>query len=523
VAPSEHGFNLPSFIMRRITALVISALLAAPLARADVILPALFADHMVLQQGRPLPMWGWADPGESVTVEFKGARVSTKADEGGRWKIQLPAQSLNAGGAELVFKGKNTVTLKDVLVGEVWLCSGQSNMEFTLSKAMNATDEIAAATSPQIRQFLVKKTIAEMPAESVDGEWQVCSSETAGKFTAVGYFFAREINNALHVPVGLIHSSWGGTPIESWLSEEKLKSDPAYGTVFERRARNVAAFPEAHKKYLAEQAEWDAGAAEAKAAGQPYMKPKPRAPVGPGHPYMPVTLYNGMIHPLVPYAMRGVLWYQGESNAGRSVEYQKLFPALISQWRAEWGEGDFPFYFVQLANFNAGGDGTGTNWAFLRDAQTKTLTEPSTGMAVTIDIGNPKDVHPTNKQEVGRRLALVALAKTYADAGQVKEFSGPVYRQARREGGAWRVWFDHADGLTAKGDVLTGFQIAGQDGRFVTAGVRIDADGTVVVSSPGVPEPEYVRYAWTDSPEAGLFNAAGLPAVPFRTDALPGR
>ncbi|MET0263713.1 MAG: sialate O-acetylesterase, partial [Rariglobus sp.] len=277
------------------------------------------------------------------------------------------------------------------------------------------------------------------------------------------------------------------------------------------------------KKFEEDLGVWERAAAAAKAEGRAFTERRPRDPVGPGHPYMPITLYNGMIHPLVSYGVRGVLWYQGESNAGRAAEYAKLFPALIQQWRDEWGQGELSFYFVQLANFNAGGAGQGTSWAFLREAQASALRLPNTGMAVTIDIGNPDDVHPLNKQDVGRRLALIALAKTYGGAAPAREFSGPVYRQARREAGAWRVWFDHAEGLAAKTGGVTGFQLAGVDGRFMAADAVIEADGSVVVSSAAVPAPAAVRYAWTDSPAAGLFNAAGLPAAPFRTDDQPAR
>jgi sialate O-acetylesterase len=492
--------------------------------RADIVLPAIFADHLVLQQGRELPLWGWADPDERVEVSFKGATVSATADAGGRWKVTLPAQGIDAVGGELVFAGKNRVTLKDVVVGEVWLCSGQSNMEWPVEKAQNAAEEVAAANFPAIRQFLVKKTIAELPAQSVDGRWAVCSPETLGKFTAVGYFFARDVHRRLGVPVGLIHSSWGGTPIESWMSEAKLKSDPAYATVFDRRAKLIADFPAEQAKYNEELAAWEKAAAEAKAAGLEFKTRKPRPPVGPGHPYMAITLYNGMIRPLVPYAMRGVLWYQGESNAGsasRTNEYQKLFPALIEQWREEWGQGDFPFYYVQLANFKTGAPpvATGVSWAFLREAQTMTLSTPNTGMAVTIDIGNPDDVHPLNKQEVGRRLALIALAKTYGRPETV--YSGPTYKSAVRDGNGWLIRFDHAGGLKATGPEPTGFQIAGDDENFVDATAILLGNGVVRVQVDAVRDPRWVRYAWLNSPEANVYNGAGLPMAPFRTDSTP--
>lgn len=492
-------------------------------ARADVVLPAIFADHLVLQQGRELPLWGWADPAERVVVTFKGATASATADAEGRWRVTLPAQESDAAGGQLVFEGKNRVVLSDVVVGEVWLCSGQSNMEWPVSKSRDAEAETAAANYPAIRQFTVKRTIAELPAQSVDGQWAVCSPETVGKFTAVGYFFARDIHRKLGVPVGLIHSSWGGTPIESWMSEAKLKSDPAYATVFERRARLTADYPVAKERYAGQLAAWEKAAAEAKAAGTSFTERRPRVPVGPGHPYMPITLYNGMIRPLVPYALRGALWYQGEANAGpssRTNEYQKLFPAMIEQWREEWGQGDFPFYYVQLANFNGGSTpaAPGVGWAYLREAQTMTLSVPNTGMAVTIDIGDPDDVHPINKQDVGGRLALIALAKTYGKTDTV--WSGPVYRSATKEGNAWRIHLDHAEGLRTDGGRPKGFQIAGADGRFVDAEAELAENGTIRVWSDAVGDPSWVRYAWINSPETNVFNGAGLPLAPFRTDAI---
>lgn len=493
-------------------------------AKADVALPAIFADHMVLQQGRPLPIWGWADPDEAVVVTYKGSRAEAVANAEGKWQAALPAQAIDANGDDLIVTGKNRMTLHDVVVGEVWLCSGQSNMEFSVDKAQNAAVEIAAATTPQIRHFQVRRNIAEFPADSVPGEWKVCSPDTVGKFTAVGYFFARDIHTALNVPVGLIHSSWGGTPIEAWMSEAKVKSDPALGTVLDRQRKLIRDYPAAKAKFDEELAAWEAEAAAAKAEGRPFDVRRPRDPVGPGHPYMPITLYNGMIHPLVPFAMRGVLWYQGESNAGatsRTNEYQKLFPALISQWREEWGTGDFPFYYVQLANFRAGAKPSeqGTSWAFLREAQTMTLSTPNTGMAVTIDIGNPDDVHPTNKQDVGRRLALIALAKTYGRPDTV--YSGPTYKFAVRDGNGWLVHFDHAEGLNATGSKPTGFQIAGSDENFVDATAVLLSNGVIRVHADSVRDPRWVRYAWLNSPQANVYNAAGLPMVPFRTDTGP--
>lgn len=492
--------------------------------RTGVILPAIFSDHMVLQHGRPLPIWGRAAPGERITVAFGDVRAESVADGDGKWLVTLPELAIDGVGGELSVTGESAITLRDVVVGEVWLCSGQSNMEFGVDNVRDADVEIAAATQPQIRHFQVQRNIAESPADSVPGEWQVCSPETVGKFTAVGYFFARNIRATLDVPVGLIHSSWGGTPIEAWMSEAKVKSDSALGTVLDRRRKLIRDYPAAKDKFDEELAAWEREAAAAKSEGKPFDVRRPRDPVGPGHPYMPITLYNGMIHPLVPFAMRGVLWYQGEANAGttsQTNEYQKLFPALISQWRDEWGQGDFPFYYVQLANFRACEEQSlqGTSWAFLREAQTMALSTPNTGMAVAIDIGNPDDVHPNNKQEVGRRLALIALAKTYGRPDVV--YSGPTYKFAVRDGNGWLIHFDHADGLIATGPKPTGFQIAGSDENFVEATAVLLSNGVVRVHADSVRDPQWVRYAWLNSPEANVYNAAGLPMVPFRTDTGP--
>ncbi|WP_091061010.1 sialate O-acetylesterase [Opitutus sp. GAS368] len=495
--------------------------------RADVTLAPLFQDHAVLQCDQPVPVWGWADPGEVVLVSFRGQhqRVTTSAD--GRWLARLAPLAASTGSAELVITGKNTVRVADVLVGEVWLCSGQSNMEFPVYDPTSrifhldqARTEVAAANFPLIRQYKVARAVAEKPADTGRGNWAVCSPETVGTFTAVGYFFARDLHRTLGVPIGIINSSWGGTPVESWMSAEALASDPAFHVVDERWQQMLADYPA--KKIIAGEAlaAWRQAEAAAKAAGAgahaAFLKQNhpPRMPRGPGDSWTPRGLFNGMIAPLVPAAFRGVLWYQGESNAGRAAEYRALFGALIRQWRRTWGRDDFPFYFVQLANYRVPSDATGETYAFLREAQSQTLMLPGTGMAVIIDIGNPGDIHPGNKQEVGRRLALIAAAKTYGHGG---ESSGPVYASSAREGAVLRVKFSHATGLAAHTEPLAGFAVAGANRIFHPANACIEGD-TVIVSSPDVPEPVAVRYAWANSPAAGLFNFAGLPATPFRTD-----
>lgn len=496
-------------------------LLALSALRADVALAPLFQDHAVLQQGKPVPVWGRADAGEKVTVTFAGQTAQATAGADGRWILYLDTLPASTTPAELVVSGKNTVTVRDVLVGEVWLCSGQSNMEWPVSRAQNAREEIAAANFPLIRHFKVKRTVAESPQESVEGDWAVCSPQTVEPFTAIGYFFARDLHRKLGVPIGLVNSSWGGTPVESWLSPASLGSNPAFAVVRERWQKTLAAYPQKKADYDAALAMWEKDESVAKAAGDSALaefrkeNARPRPPRGPGDSWTPLGLYNAMINPLVPYALRGAIWYQGESNAGLAPEYHALFASMITWWRAHFGQGDFPFYWVQLANYNAG-NGESTQWAFLREAQTQTLSLPNTGQALAIDIGNPDDIHPTNKQEVGRRLALIAKAQVYEVPG---DFSGPMFASATREGAAMRVRFKYADnGLTAGGKPLQSFEVAGADQKFYPATARIDRD-TVVVSAPEVKEPVAVRYAWRNSPEANLFNGAGLPACPFRSDS----
>jgi sialate O-acetylesterase len=475
---------------------------------AAVKLPALISDHMVLQEGVPVRIWGAADPGESVRVEFQGQTVAAKAAETGQWSVWLKPLSA-AGPLEMTING---AVIKDVLVGEVWVGSGQSNMEFALSQAANHEEEIAHADYPLIHVFLVKRVVADQPAGDVAGAWQVCTPQNAPRFSAVEYFFGRALHNYLHVPMGLIESYWGGTPAQSWTSSPALQSDAALKYVADEWDRVLANYPAAKERYDKQVEAWDKAAAEARAAGKTPPN-RPGAPPGPGHPNTPAGLYNGMIAPLTPFAIRGVIWYQGESNANEAhaYRYRRLFSAMIQDWRNQWGEGDFPFLFVQLANFKSN-----AYWPVLRESQTETLSLRNTAMAVAIDVGNSTNIHPTNKQDVGMRLALAARHIAYHDAAV--EFSGPVYRQAIPENAALRVWFTHADGLQARGGAaLTGFTIAGADGKFVPAEARIEG-ATIVVSSPDVASPVAVRYAWADDPVCNLINQAGLPAGPFRSD-----
>jgi sialate O-acetylesterase len=527
---------------RLLAASLFAALCA--LARADVTLAPLFTDHAVLQRDKPVPVWGRADAGEKIAVTFLAQTHRTTAGADGRWIVFLDALSATTQGADLAVVGKNTLTVRDVVVGEVWLCSGQSNMEFTVdaragtwqanTRADQAAAEIAAANFPLIRHVRIAQTVAESPADTVKtGGWQSATPQTVGGFTAVGYFFARDIFQKLGVPVGLVHSSWGGSPVESWMSPAALASNSAFAGVTTRWQQNIAAYPANQAAYEAALAAWtkaeataklDAAAAGAKTKpktdGRKFYNawlqknPRPRAPRGPGDSWTPAGLFNGMINPLLPYALRGALWYQGESNADRAGEYHALFAATITAWRAHFGQGDFPFYWVNLAGYKIPADRTDAAWAFLREAQTKTLALPATGQALAIDIGNPTDIHPANKQDVGRRLALLAKNRLY---GTTVDDTGPTFAGVTREGSALRVRFTTASGLIAHAKPVQSLELAGADKVFRPATAKIDRE-TLLVSAPDVREPVAVRYAWRNAPEANLYNGAGLPAVPFRSD-----
>lgn len=635
-------------------------------------LAALFSDHMVVQRDIPIPVWGWADAGAAIAVEMAGNTAAAVAGADGKWRATLPA--LPAGGPyTLTVRGTTTLTVNDVMVGEVWICSGQSNMQFTVSVANDAEVEIAAAEYPGIRLFSVPRVAAITPQDDVDSAWQVCSPDSAGNFSAVGYYFGRELHQRLGVAVGLIDSSWGGTVAEAWTSREGLLAEPSLAdmvTYFEKNLENQEQMQAEHRVRLAAwekiylkadpgnsgfargwadpatstadwavipapgswqshgldfsgvlwfrkevdvpaawagqtltlrlgacdkndvtyfnnvqvgalsmedcpdswnvprvytvpgelvkpgknliavriYSHWYAGGFMGQAPqmrlemadgnatplplagewqyavehnfGRVVVAGMPTPPLGAGNQNAPYALYSGMIAPLAPYGIRGAIWYQGESNATRPVQYRTLFPAMISDWRRVWGQDDFAFYFVQLANYMARGPQPAeSNWAALREAQSMTLALPQTGMAVIIDIGDASDIHPRNKQDVGLRLAVNALTNTYVLPDITP--SGPQYASAEVEGNKIRLRFDYVDGgLVAKGGALTSFAIAGADRNFVWGDAVIDGD-TVLVSSPSVPNPVAVRYGWADNPACNLYNAAGIPASPFRTDTWP--
>lgn len=480
--------------------------------RAEVKLASPFADHMVLQREMPVPVWGWADPGEKVTVSFAGKKTSATAGADGKWMMRLEALEASAESRDFIVSGKNTLALKDVLVGEVWLGSGQSNMDFVISRkrqyfagVIEEEKEIAAANYPLIRMFTGKAAKAYTPQDTVGGEWLVCSPGTVPGFSAVGYFFARQLQKEINVPIGIITEAFGASCAHAWIRREAMLDDPACKAVLDDFDARVKAFAPLTDE---ENKQWEEAAAKAKAEGKRAPR-KPRSdPVQDQH--NATVMFNGMIAPIVPYAIRGVLWYQGESITAPKELFPRWNELLITDWRKLWGR-ELPFYFVQLAALD-----NASNSPQVREWQAEALKVPHTGMVVTLDVGDKKDVHPHNKAPVGDRLARLALANVY---GKKIEFSGPRFQSATIAGDTVRVKFSHlGGGLVAKDGPLKTFEIAGADGNFIAADAKIDGD-TILVSSQAIAAPTTVRYAWSNYPEgANLFNAAGLPAAPFRTD-----
>ena len=486
-------------------ALLLLLLLAASQARAAVKLPSIFSDNMMLQRGISAPIWGNASPGEPVTVHIAGQSATAKAGKDGRWQMRL--KSIAAGGPyDLIVSGKNKIVVTNVMVGEVWLCAGQSNMVMKVSECQNAPAEIAGAGFPAIRCYTTQRAASPNPLTDTVGKWEVCSPKTVGRFAATGYFFARDIHKTLNVPVGIIISAWGGSNMEAFVRLDTLKAHPESKAYFKLWEQRKAAFP-------AELAAAKIKAAEAKAQG----KPAPKQRTLEGHQARPASIYNAMISPLIPYGMRGALWAGGKANRARSLEYRVLMPAMIQDWRKSWGLGDSPFYIVQMANWIS--KDPNEHWEELRESMLKTTDLKNTGMVVTIDIGNPNNVHFKNKQEVSRRLALLAKANVY---GMDVVCDGPIYTSMTVEGNAIRLHFKSiGGGLAARGgELLKGFVIAGADRKFVPAEATVDGE-TIVVRSESIGAPIAVRYAWEMNPDCNLVNKTGLPASPFRTDAWP--
>ena len=500
----------------------------ASLAYAEVRVAGVFGNHMVLQRDASVPVWGWAERDEEVVVSIAEQEIRTRADANGKWMVRL--SPLDAGGPfQLKVRGVNEVTFEDVLVGEVWLCSGQSNMAMTVSRAQEFETEKSNSAFPQIRHFKTRSNAIPEPQDDCGGEWAVCAPETVGSFTATGYFFARQLHAELNVPIGLINSSWGGTDIAAWTSLDAQQAQPAIVPKLDAFDATIAAYDAEKSKARYEQAlqRWEEQRNEAKASGKAAPR-RPRAPVDPVRSQnRPANLFNGMIHPLIPYAMRGAIWYQGERNSHSIADgqlYETQLKTLIADWRSRWRQGDFPFGTVQLPNFHAVQEAPieTTGWVAIRESEAKSLELPNTGIAITTDVGDAKDIHPKNKQAVGKRLALWALAEVYE---QEVEYSGPVFashRELKAANGLGRIVINFEFGQdlrSSDGEPLRGFAVAGADQVFHRAIASINDSGKLVVRSKQVPEPVSVRYNWADNPVGNLTNGSGLPAAPFRTDA----
>jgi sialate O-acetylesterase len=483
---------------------------------------ALFTDHLVLQRDRPIPVWGTAAaPGAIVTVGFDGHTATATTDADGRWLVTLPARSAVSTSRDLtISSGSTSLTLNDVLVGEVWLASGQSNMAWTLAQTRDAAlDAPASVGLTGVREFLVERRPSPAAVANITSThgWRVAGPDTTPAFSAVAFYFARELHARLGVPVGIINSSWGGTRVEAWMSEATLAASEPGQRALTAQAEANAAWPALEPAHREAVAAWASARDAARDAGKAFSTRAPREPMGaPGQPNNTATLFQGMIHGLAPVALQGAIWYQGESNAGRADEYRELFGDMITNWRDHFVDPSLDFFWVQLTSFAAGG-GERRNWAFLREAQTQTLDLPHTGQAVTYDLGDVRDIHPRNKLDVGRRLARLALHRTY---GLPVPDEGPRFVGATRDGDAWMLAFAPETGrLITPQAVLGGFEVAGEDRDFHPAEATIEGDHTVRVHSPAVPAPVAVRYAWRNALDhAGLFNPAGLPATPFRTD-----
>ena len=501
--------------MKRLAVLLAFVLPLA--ARAEIRLPHMLSDHAVLQRERPIHIWGWATPEARLMVHFHDQSVAAIVDDLGKWNVWLAPE--RAGGPFLLTVAGDGAekTVADLLVGDVWFASGQSNMQMPLAgfgpgtPVKNGEAEIAQATNPKLRLLLVEDKTSEFPLDDVSATWTLCTPETARRFSAVAYFFGREIAARENVPVGLIDASWGGTPADPWVSMETLGSDPSLLPAFASRARFTAHLADTDAMRAREKREAEA----AQAAGKP-------APSSVFHPaqasWEPAAIYNGLVAPFTPMTIRGFIWYQGETNSGhdRAPFYSTLFPALIGDWRAHFAQGDLPFLFVQISSFNSPGE----DWGRLRDAQRRSLRVADTAMAVTLDVGLAGNVHPPDKQTVAARLALAARSMVY---GEHVPYASPLFREATREVQAdgsmgLRVWFDHGAGLTYRGGPATGFELAGADGKYVPAQARVERD-TVLVTASGLDRPVSVRYGWMGVMDSNLFNADGLPASTFTSES----
>jgi sialate O-acetylesterase len=478
---------------------------------------------MVLQRDQKDRVWGWAEPDEKVTVKIAGQEKTATAGSDGAWHVIL--DPLPAGGPHtLTIQGKNSLRLDDVLVGEVWICSGQSNMQWPVAASKDMDLEIAAARYPKIRLITVPNRGTQEPQKDFQGRWELCHPDKAAGFSAVGYFFGRQLFQTLGVPIGLINDSWGGSACEAWVRRDLLATDKKYAPLLEHWTQFEQNYPRAKAEYTEKRAAWEKDVAKARSEG----KQPPGEPFNPDWMMFgnarPGNIYNGALKPTIGYGIRGVIWYQGESNAGRAYQYRDLFPLMIKSWRDEWGIGDFSFYWVQLADFLAEHpEPVESAWAELREAQTMTMSKlPKTGEAVIIDLGEGQDIHPRNKQDVAMRLARWALAKDY---GAPLAYHSPTFKSLEKKGKMIVLSFDHVGGGIRPFDFpeFKGFAIAGADKKFVRAQAKLAGPGKIEVWSDKVAEPVAVRYAWDDNPVCNLYSAEGLPVTPFRTDDWPGQ
>ncbi len=490
---------------------MLTLLLLPTLARAELKMSPVFGNSMVLQRDKPIHVWGWTTPGAMVDVTLAGKTTTTKAGEDGRFDVEL--DSMQAGGPhEMVISADETKTFSDVLIGEVWLCSGQSNMAWPVASANDPDLESLTANFPNIRLISVPQVASQEPLNDFAGSWEACTPESVKSFSAVGYFFGRQLHQTLDVPIGLIDNAWGGSAAEAWVRRDVLEADGKYDALLKQWDQDVANYDEqaAMAAYQQRLDKWQ----------QNRQGSRPRAPRSPDSSnHRPANLYNGVLHPVLGYTIRGTIWYQGESNAARAQQYRDLFPLMIQSWRDAWGQGDFSFYWVQLADFRSEvNEPAESEWAELREAQTMTLSRlPNTGQAVITDLGEAADIHPRNKQDVAKRLARWALAKDY---GYDIAYQSPTFESMRVEGSKAVLTFEHVGGGIDTFDVTEpiGFTIAGADKQFVKANAKRIDNNTIEVWSDAVSEPVAVRYAWADNPIANVQSTDGLPLTPFRTD-----
>ena len=502
--------KIPTFCLS--IAVALAAVLPAGSTMAELKLSSIIGDNMVLQRDLDnVPIWGWADAGTEVTVEFAGQKVSGKAGDDGRWEVKLAKLAMSATGQAMNIKaGGDSITLKDILVGEVWVCSGQSNMQWATGQAYDADLEALTANFPNIRLISVPQVGTQELQNDFKGQWEAANATNVAVFSAVGWYFGKQLSETLNIPIGLIDNAWGGSAAEAWVERGAMEADPEYAEAMAQWKKTEAAYD-----HDAAMAKWKAASEKAKAAG----KNAPRAPrnqlVG---QHRPGNLYAGVLNPIIGYGIKGAIWYQGESNTGRAFQYRKLFSKMITHWREKWGQGDFSFYWVSLADFKDEVDApVDADWAVLRESQTATLSLPNTGEAIIYDIGEGRDIHPRNKIDVAKRLARLALAQDYHF--EIAHRS-PIYKSHEVKGNKVEVMFDHAGTSLYTFDVrhAVGFEIAGEDKVFHWADAQLQGKNKVVVSSPKVANPVAVRYAWSNNPKANLFSRENLPATPFRTD-----